>query len=622
MANAITLPLDKGCATGIDPTLIKPGQLQESEGVAYEISNPALHKVGGRTLFGTVTGAPAGNAIGGVNFVSFDTNGVDYMTVQTSTYHLAAPTTTGAFGTIRTGLTSTAIMVDRTKFADEAFFCNGTNANWVMQYNQTGYNWGMIAQTVAPTASLGGTGLTGTYKYWTTEVGSNSVEGANSNAVLTVNPANQTVTVTRPATADASATVWKLYRTIAGGSFPTGWLVATVGLGSTYADSTSDAALVLGTPYPVVSINEVPEGQNFPPPTLRSVETFEGSIVGVTARSLYFSETSTPHYFPQSYVLNFRPRWGGQARCVRAVNNVLIVLFDHDAFRVNSLPKAADSFFDAGVVQEHVANFGTVSPLGAARFSGWGGTEMLFFWDKSGPMLTDGNAFDRAVDNIDVSIIPAGSLPYMTVIDNPARFRIEVTYQDANSAFRRLDFYYDSTRVTQERGFPELAWTGPHLVPGPGTYGTLNGVGTVFTGSRMAATYGKAYVEDNGTIDNANLVDSSGTVNFRARTGRLYVDGINSQAMVTRLFLSKSSDGTGSYTTTLNTWSEGDVSQPVATTHTIDAVLQGASSEDFGRGGQSFDVRIVRDDAAAMPPINNVTLVVEDVGKFVKTNRR
>src|SRR6185295_15708764 len=106
-------------------------------------------------------------------------------------------------------------------------------------------------------------------------------------------------------------------------------------------------------------------------------------------------------YFPESYVMPFRPTWGGQARCVRAVNKVLMVFFDHDSFRVNTLPKAADSFFDPGVVQEHVANYGTPSPLGGCRFSGWGGVEMIFFASRGGPMLTDGNAFDQAVSNID-----------------------------------------------------------------------------------------------------------------------------------------------------------------------------------------------------------------------------
>jgi hypothetical protein len=343
-------------------------------------------------------------------------------------------------------------------------------------------------------------------------------------------------------------------------------------------------------------------------------------MCGVAARSLYFSETGTPHYFPSSYVLNFRPQWGGQARCVRTVNKVALVFFDHNTFRVNTLPKAADSFFDPGIVQERISNYGTSSPLGACTFSGWGGQEIVFFWDRNGPMITDGNAFDSAVANLDTDTVPATSLSTIVCVDNPFRYRVEVTYLDAAGAYRRLDFYYDSSKISQERGFPELVWTGPHLVPGPGTYGVLSGVGTVWTGSRAAD--GKVYREDVGYSDAALLVDSSGTVRFRLRTPRIYSKGVASQMEIGRIFVSKSEVGTGTYTTTLNTWSEGDTSQPHAITHQIDATTIGSTSDDYGRWGQGVDVRIVRDDAVFMPPINNITLAVTDVGEYVKTNRR
>lgn len=622
---AITISLDKGCSTGIDPTLLKQGQLQEAEGVAYGVSDPAVSKIGGRTAFNSA--APTSASVNGINFNSFDT-GTDYVTAQVGGTLYSAPSSTGVFTSIRTGLTASAELIDRTKFADAAYMCNSVDANWVHKNNNTTFVWGLNPQTVAPTGALGGTGITGTYVYWTTEYDSvNDVESASgtsaaSPAILTIVPANQTVTITKPATINASATHWRVYRTIASGLYPTGWRVATVLIGtSTYADSTSDAALVLpNQPYDTVAPNDVPEPRNYPPPVFRSICTFEGSLCGVYARSLAFSETGTPHYFPQTYVVNFRPTFGGQARCVRTVDEFALVFFDHDTFRVNTLPKAADSFFDTGVVQKHIADYGTPSPLGACRFSGWGGIEMVFFWDRSGPMITDGKVFDRAVDNIDSTMVPAANLATVECHDNPYRFRVEVTYLDSASKYRRLDFYYDSMRVTQERGFPELAWTGPHLVPGPGTYGVLNGVGVVWTGSR--AGDGKVYQEDSGYSDAAQLVDSAGTVNFRMRTPRLYANGINSQATIGRIFVSKRGTSTGTYGVVLNTWNEGDVNQPVATSHPIDATVTGATSDDFTRAGQSFDMRVTRDDAVFMPPINNITLVPTSVGEYAKTNRR
>jgi len=174
--------------------------------------------------------------------------------------------------------------------------------------------------------------------------------------------------------------------------------------------------------------------------------------------------------------------------------------------------------------------------------------------------------------------------------------------------------------VTQERGFPELSWTGPHLAPGPGTFGVLSSAGKVWTGSRAAD--GFVYRDGEGFSDAAHLVDSSGTINFRLRTIRFYADGINSQCRVGRVFLSKPSVGSGTYAVTLSSWNEGDTNEPHATTRQIDATVLGATSDDFNRGAQSHDVRIVRDDAVEMPPINNLTIMLKDVGEYVKTNRR
>lgn len=621
MPNSITLPIDKGGATDIDPSLLKPGYLQEAEGVAYAPGDPAVRKVGGRALFNTA--APASADVNGINFVSFDSPATDYVTAQIGGTLYSAVSSVGTFASVRTGLTASANMIDRTKFADTAYFCNGVDVNWIYKNNNTTALWGLNSQTVAPTGALGGTGLTGTFIYWTTEYDSvNDVESANSAATLTMTPANDTVTITKPATLNSSATHWRVYRTIASGSYLTGWRVATVLIATTtYADSTTDNDLVLLAEYDRVAINDIPEPQNLPPPIFRSIATFEGSLVGVADRSLYFSETGTPHYFPASYVLPFRPTWGGQARCVRAVNKVLMVFFDHDAFRINTLPKAADSFFDPGIVQEHVANFGTCSPLGACRFSGWGGVEMIFFASRGGPMITDGNSFDQAVRNMDWDdLVPPANIQTSVALDNPDRFRVEYYFEDSVGNWRRLDFYYGQSMVTQERGFPELIWTGPHLAPGPGTFGTLAEVGKVWTGSRSAT--GFVYREDEGFEDAADLVDASGTVRFRARTGRFYADGINSQCTIGRVFVSKAAVSTGDYAVTLSSWNEGDVGEPKQTTRQINAAVLGATSDNFNRGAQSHDIRIVRDDALYMPPINNITLMLKDVGEYVKTNRR
>jgi len=167
MPDSITLPVDKGGASGIDPTLPKPGYLQEVEGVVYVNGDPAAHKHPGRALFNAV--APVAADVNGINFVSFDSPAADYVTAQMNGTLYSALSTVGTFASIRTGLAASAQMIDRTKFADAAYFVNGVNPNWVYKNDNTTFVWGLFPIQIAPTGALGGTGLTGTYIYWTTE---------------------------------------------------------------------------------------------------------------------------------------------------------------------------------------------------------------------------------------------------------------------------------------------------------------------------------------------------------------------------------------------------------------------------------------------------------------------
>jgi hypothetical protein len=342
----------------------------------------------------------------------------------------------------------------------------------------------------------------------------------------------------------------------------------------------------------------------------------------VTGRQLNYSETTAHHSFPASYQLNFRPKFGGTAQCVRTLDTSAVILFDNECFVVNYLPKGADSFFDGGVAQRRIGNFGTPSPNGAATFGGWGRAQVLFFASRAGPMVTDGQAIDRAVKGIDwAKHVTRGNLDRCVVIDNPDKWRVEMYYPtDDTTLWRCLHFYYDLERLGDvEAGFPEMVWTGPHIVPGPGVYTVVNGVSRVYTGSRKAD--GFVYREGVGTNDAANLVDTSGTINFRLRIGQFYPteEGIGGEARLERVYIHKAGTGSGNYATTVTAHREetGTVSTPV---ENIAATTTGSTSVGFNRSGKSFDVKITRDDTLAMPPINNITVDIRDSGRFEKTN--
>src|SRR3990170_3620679 len=483
-----TLPLNVhlGCVTGVDASLLLPGYLQEAEGVVYEPGAPPPHKMAAPPPFPP----PPASAVNGLRFVDFD-SASDLLLAQ-SNGSLYSSTISGAsFAAIRTGLTASVLHLDGTKFEDDFYACNGTDTNFVVVNGNTTIRHGLTAITTAPTSAFIAGALTGTFVYWTTELdNTNGVESAFTGTGLTVVPAAQGVRITKPATVNTSATHWRVYRTIDTGAYPTAWLLSTVVIGTTtYDDTTTDADLVLNAAYPTVTINDLSESMNAEPPVLRSMATFQGSLCGVAGRSLYWSETAEPHAFPASFEMTFRPIFGGQARCVRRLGDVLIVLFDNEHYRVNYLPKAADSFFDAGVAQEWAGNFGTPSPNGAAAFSGWGGSPILFYASRNGPMLTDGNASDRAVLAIDwANTVDLNTLDRCVALDNPDKYRIELYYSTSDTTvWRCLHFYYDTGRATLRGGFPEMAWTGPHRVPGPGTIAVVNGAHRVYTGSRTSS---------------------------------------------------------------------------------------------------------------------------------------
>lgn len=161
----------------------------------------------------------------------------------------------------------------------------------------------------APTTSLGGTGLTGTFRYVlvyeTLDSSGNWVQSAVSEPCAAVTPANQTVTVTartltctarlRNATNDVRERI-AVYRTATGGEEPyyrlasvyTSPANATV----TFADSTADAtltgnALLYGTGS--LPSTDGAGLDRMAPPGLRYLTSYNGMLVGAYGSTLWYS---------------------------------------------------------------------------------------------------------------------------------------------------------------------------------------------------------------------------------------------------------------------------------------------------------------------------------------------
>jgi hypothetical protein len=292
-----------------------------------------------------------------------------------------------------------------------------------------------------------------------------------------------------------------------------------------------------------------------------------------------------------------------------------------ETFRVNYLPDETDNVFSTDIAVEHVANHGTPSPQGMCSFTAWGGASILFVASLQGPILIAGKVVDLAVSNIDwPNTVVLSKLLFCKVLDNPSKFRVEFYYRDSmtdSTSWKCIHFYYDSQRMTQKSGpLPEMAWTGPHPVPGPGTFGIVNYSPTVWTGSEAAT--GTVYIEGQGTSDAANLTDGSGTIPFRLRTRRSYPIGLDGQGRADRVIVHQGAATAQDYTVALTAYQEhGKV-----TTYdnlAIQGDAGGVGSMGVNANFVSFDVRVVADGAVGMAPINTISLRVDDEALAQKT---
>lgn len=629
--NLLRFNVGRGTATGIDPSYIDV--LQESEGVHYKPGDPAAYKVGGRTLLNASPIASA--SIDGILFADLSSSTPRlYVLVSGNVY---AVNLSDGTATLVIAIPVISGIIDGTQVNSRIIIAGGgssTNRDVFVNSSNVAYQLSLLRANACTTGLQAGPGITGTFEYWVTEWNeTHDIESAAPSA-SSITPANQVVRVTRGNIVN-SGVKWRVYRSIASGKFPVGWRIAELAsVTTTYDDSLSDTALVLNSPYNVVNINgslySRDDASNFGSATgsaLTSVAMFEDSLIGTADDTLVYSETGVYGSFPVPYRIRFPAKYSTKARCVRVLENTAYVNFDYETFRVNYLPKASDPVFDAGICQEFFCHYGTPSARGAAVFSGWGGRAVLFVAGYDNPMLMNSDGVDKAVSHIDwQALVPTSSLSTCTVFDNPGSKRVEMHYQsDASDSTKwsALHFYYDPSRIGRQEGpFPEMVWTGPHRVPGPGVL-ALNSLLTtgnryqVYSGSKNAD--GFIYLENQGVSDAAHLIDGSGTIRFRLRTHRAYVGGPAIKSIARRVHVHKVSGGTGVYAATITAHKEEDGTIPHS--RDINATVAGYSSAPLNESCRAIDVRVVRDDALAMPGINDIAVEIDDVTAFGKTTR-
>ena len=175
-------PLNGGLVTARDPALLEPGELTQADDAVYAISDPAIHKIKGRTKYNSaaITGA---KTVKGLRYMEFDDRSEGLLIglsegsgTPDDLYLSAFSDETGTFGSISAiSSVGTGSTLDTVQFNNRYVALIGDTGNQIISSSGAGRHHGAVPVTnlAAPTLVSGtfnpllGTGY---YHFLTTEV--------------------------------------------------------------------------------------------------------------------------------------------------------------------------------------------------------------------------------------------------------------------------------------------------------------------------------------------------------------------------------------------------------------------------------------------------------------------
>lgn len=207
---------------------------------------------------------------------------------------------------------------------------------------------------------------TGTMYYTYTEYDSlDDNEGPPAEfATLAAFSAKNYVAITRPAAVNASATHWRLYRTVPGAAKT----IDSMGLVQQYLiaeTSVKDVFVVAAdtqqTPLvPAITIGDLSFPRDTPAPSFLCMISWRGSICGFSRsnrRALRYSEAGRPESFPEVYVVSSFPVDEHDLLVgLMAVGETLVLLMQGAVLALDDLPRVIDGQFngaDARPIKGH-----------------------------------------------------------------------------------------------------------------------------------------------------------------------------------------------------------------------------------------------------------------------------
>ena len=658
MAREFLAFLNGGLNTADDPSILKENQLVESVGMEYRPPSSGLFATPGRSRFdagGIISGAGGAN-VWGIIYASFDTsatavNGDRLVAFSgTSAFGVSGvgDSQTGTFATLKSDLTEGATAFGKgIHFNNNWYFWNGTDASWALfgtsMVASALHGLGAITDTITVSATAEALpNDTGDYEVWITQAKFTETENAQGNdpdiegsftgtvASVTVSANQIGVSITYPSWDGTEGLVFRAYAGIAGQKFPIGFLaqqqVASSvdgGVGATHWHPLASRD-TLNAPYRIAApIGGVPVPFAVAPPTIYDAVIFQESMCTIDADKrwlLKYSAPGDPQAFPSVNVLTFPTDKQDNMNTLAVVNDVLLAFSSFWVYRINDLPRHADPeniiSAQARVISPLISSHGCTSPRGTALFNVMGVGELLLFVCRDGIHITDGFSVDYASQTLDwENTVSIANLDRAALVNNPKRMRVEFYYPSAadSSKWERLDFYYHvKFLVKDEVGFPALTILGPTDVPGPAaTVGVFNSDWRTYMGTEASAY---SWFEGTGLVDNALLVDSSGTINKRVGTRKFYFGpegSVLDASFETQRVYTHQAQTSASGSATLSLIPETDDLGPYTATSTVDFSLKGAQPHEFlNDRAQSVRARIVKDDGGAWQELNYMVFVV------------
>ena len=514
-----------------DPLALAPVVLTEGTGLEYRFGHAGVWTARGRKQIGDA-GSITGRAL---YYGGFDDDtdvivvheGNNYSTAQINTFRGLSFTTGLSFGTNTSPLVGTHI-------ANKHALANGSS-NMVLEADQALRLLGMAGTSLTIGLSItqgsGGFTVGSSLTYWLTE--RDSVRGIEGVAGVTVATAAFTsldsVVLTISGTSlNTNMDEINIYRSLDGGVFPDGELLATVAgnsLGFTDVDTTVNS--LAPTRYGIATLGGLDHERDERPGALTTVfgpfrDALCGFVVG-EPRVMRFTPPGFHESWPAAFQVPLETHRHDIGMGGRVLSGRLGVFTRDSIHTIFRLPSDSDSIFASGEMADlHTDQRGLISRRGLARVNTSAGPFLLFV-ARDGIWATNLSSSPTPLtDSVDWEAhVQVNRLGDSVLRDDPKLRRVVFAYFRAAdtshpTGVMYLDYATGAFRITHpDHG--ALA----DLALAPDEYGSLR-----LHSIDSRASNGQIYTEASKDSDDSQLVDVSGSINVRLQTAEFMPGGI------------------------------------------------------------------------------------------------